>query len=258
MDSPGFDLSSKVAIVTGGASGLGRAICDGLCAGGSRLALLDRDAERGTAVVKELRERYPDCSARFIPCDVTQEQQVTAAFEELANELGSPDILINSAGINRAQPAQELSLDDWNAILSVNLTGTFLTCRSFGRYAIPRGRGAIVNIASMSGIIVNRGRHNSAYCAAKGGVIMYTKALVSEWARYGIRANAIAPGYFRTPFNEKWIADPEMYERALNNTPLHRIGEPPEIVPLVLLLVSDAASFITGAVYSIDGGYTVW
>lgn len=252
-----FDFTSRTAVVTGGASGLGRAIAEGLCMHGATIAILDVGKEAAESTRDEFRQRYGDRVVSYI-CDVSNEKVVAETFRLIREEIGTPQILVNSAGINYQRKAEELSLEDWNKIVGVNLTGTFLTCSHFGRYALEEGCGSIINIASMSGIIVNRHRNISAYSAAKGGVIMYTKAIASEWSQRGIRANAVAPGYFHTPFNEKWIQNNEVYRQALDNTPINRLGNPDEIVPLTLFLASEASSYITGAVYSIDGGYTIW
>ena len=252
-----FDFNSHTAIVTGGASGLGRAMADGLCAQGSQVAIIDYNEEAARKTASEIRSKYNKNVNPYF-CDVSDEKMVDATFSEIENDFGIPDILINSAGTNFPRKAEEMTSEEWSKIISVNLTGTFHTCSRFSRKILDKERGSIINIASMSGIIVNRGRHISAYCAAKGGVIMYSKAIASEWATRGIRVNAIAPGYFHTPFNEKWIQNDEVYTRALKNTPLNRLGKPDEIIPLALFLASDASSFITGSVYSIDGGYTIW
>ena len=175
------------------------------------------------------------------------------------NDFGKIDVLVNDAGICRSGKAEEMPLDDWNRVIAVNLTGQFITCKAVGSVMLRQKRGSILNIASMSGMVVNTPQCQCSYNASKAGVIMLTKSLAAEWAQSGIRVNAIAPGYVRTQISEfRYQAHDPIIERWMDFTPMGRPGQPDEISGGALYLVSDAASFATGTVLVIDGGYTSW
>ncbi|MDX6599453.1 MAG: hypothetical protein QOE87_3340 [Gaiellales bacterium] len=252
-----FDLSGRVAVVTGSASGLGQAIAGGLAAHGADVALADIDAG-GLAETAALVER---CGRRAlaVPTDVSDESAVVALFERVAGELGIPDILINDAFTPVISRPQNLELAQWDRALSVNLTGYFLCAREAGRRLIEAGRGgAIVNMSSIGGSS-GLGRGNFAYSVTKGGIIQLTRELAVEWGRYGIRVNAIQPVQFRTKglqarLDDAGDAAPALLERMQSAIPLGRIGEPPDMVGPVVFLVSDAACMVTGAILPVDGG----
>ncbi|MBC7190434.1 SDR family oxidoreductase [Candidatus Aerophobetes bacterium] len=256
-----FDLRGRVAIVTGAASGLGRAMAIGLAKAGADIVVADINADSASETSELIRETGQ--KSIVVGVDVTDSRQVDKMVKETLHEFGKVDILINSAGIVRSSeeraPLEEVSEADWNRMIQVNLTGTFLCAQRVGREMIKQRRGKIINIASMSGMIVNKGLTGvGVYCVSKAGVIMLTKALAVEWAKYNINVNCISPGYMKTPMTQKTRSNPVLSKIQLEMTPLQRYGEPEEIVGAAIFLSSDASSFMTGSNIVIDGGYTAW
>ncbi|MEI5680778.1 SDR family NAD(P)-dependent oxidoreductase [Mesorhizobium sp. CCNWLW179-1] len=243
-----FDLNGRVALVTGSARGIGLEIARVLHRFGAEVILTDINAEQ----IKEATASFPDRATGY-SVDVANPD----AVRELGNKIGRcPDILVNNAGISRAAPTSSTTDDDWRAVISVNLDGVFFCCRTFGVIMAERGSGAIVNIGSMSGKIVIQDTVVTAYNASKAGVHMLTKSLACEWAQTGVRVNAVAPAFIETPMTVKYPAITA--EKWRNLTPMGRYGKPAEVASAVLFLASDAASYITGTVLSVDGGYTAW
>jgi NAD(P)-dependent dehydrogenase (short-subunit alcohol dehydrogenase family) len=255
MAVPNFRLDSQVALVTGAASGIGRGIALGLAAAGADVACFDLPGAAIEQVCADIQAQGREAVA--ITGDVTRPDSLSEAVQAAESSLGPLSLAVNSAGIANAEHAEEMSLSQWQRVIDINLTGVFLSCQAEGRRMLEHGGGAIVNIASMSGSIVNRGLLQAHYNASKAAVAHLTKSLAMEWADRGIRVNALSPGYTATPMNLR----PEVAEQVTQferDTPLGRMATVDELVGPAIFLLSDAASFCTGVDLLVDGGFTCW
>jgi NAD(P)-dependent dehydrogenase (short-subunit alcohol dehydrogenase family) len=252
-----FKLTDRVALVTGGGRGIGLACAEALAEAGARVIVADRDA--GLAEQGRTTLQAKGAKAEAVVMDVTDSARVTQVADELVSRHGKVDILVNSAGIARSEtPAEKVTDEHWLNVLDVNLNGTFWCCRAFGSHMLQAKSGAIVNIGSMSGFIVNKPQEQSYYNASKAAVHHLTKSLAAEWGARGVRVNAVAPTYIATPLNEFVKSNRAMYDAWIGGTPMARLGKVEEIASVVLFLASDAASLMTGSIVLADGGYTCW
>jgi NAD(P)-dependent dehydrogenase (short-subunit alcohol dehydrogenase family) len=247
-----FHLVGRRAVVTGAASGIGRATSLRLAACGADVLVADVDEERLADLAAELR----DAGGRAHPIliDVSRAADVARLAEEAVSVLGGADILVNSAGINVRRPVLDLAPHEIEHVLRVNLLGVLLSCQAIGRLMVAQQSGAIVNVSSIMDTIAAPSR--APYIASKGGVSQLTRALAVEWAPHNVRVNAVSPGYCRTPLTEPALDDPRVIQHIATRIPMKRVAEPMEIATAILMLVTDAASYITGSVLYVDGGYT--
>jgi gluconate 5-dehydrogenase len=252
-----FDLSGRVALITGAAAGFGEVICAGFAEFGSDIAAADLDydgAKRTANKVAALGRR-----SVAIPVDVGNPEQIQSMMKAVIEALGTIDILVNCAGVPQHDAAESTPLETWDKVIDINLRGTFLCCQAAALVMLEKKKGVMINFSSIAGA-VGIGRGANVYCASKGGVNTLTKALALEWASRGIRVNAIAPCQFMTPGLREVIRDPQFDPKKLMETwtaniPLGRVGESQEIVGPALFLASDASSMVTGTILDVDGGY---
>ena len=251
-----FDLSGKTAIVTGGGTGIGRQMAQGLAEAGANLVLCARKAERCEQAASELEQL--GVRAIGLGCDVRDPEQVQHVVTKAVEELGGVDVLVNNAGTVWGASPEEMPLEGWQKVIDVNLTGVFLFSQAAGRVMIERGGGVIVNIASVAGLqggppeIIN----TIVYNASKGGVIAFTRDLACKWAQHGIRVNSIAPGWFPSDMSGYVLERHE--ERLKQHIPLGRFGGPHDLEGVVVFLASDASAYVTGHTLVVDGGESAW
>jgi NAD(P)-dependent dehydrogenase (short-subunit alcohol dehydrogenase family) len=251
MSYQAFDLSGKTAVVIGGTSGIGRAIARGLAESGADVVPSSRRLEQVKAVAAEIRS----LGRRSLEAvsDVGDRASLDQLLKKCIGEFGKVDILINSAGKTKRTPTIDVSDEEWTDILDTNVTGTLRACQVFGRHMLENNYGRIVNIASLTSFVALY--EVAAYSASKAAVAMLTKSLAIEWAPHGVNVNAIAPGVFRTALNQKLLDDTERGREFLLRTPMKRFGRVEELAGAAVFLASDAASFITGEVLVVDGGF---
>lgn len=252
-----FDLRERRAVITGAGRGIGREIAMTFAAAGAAVVVGDIDGVEAAKVAAELRSEF-DGNHDALHVDVRSSASVRAFAEQATERVGAVDILVNNAGIARNTPSEDMADTEWDEVLAVNLTGTFYCAREFGRSMLAHRGGSIVNIASMSGMIVNKPQPQAAYNASKAAVIMLTKSLAAEWAERNVRVNCVSPGYIGTDMTMKGMSN-EVWRRIwLEMTPMGRVGTPRDIALAVQYLASDAATFVTGTNLVVDGGYTSW
>jgi NAD(P)-dependent dehydrogenase (short-subunit alcohol dehydrogenase family) len=246
-----FDLTEKVAIVTGATKGLGQAMAVTLAKAGANIVVVSRHQEECDLAAEEIKALGVD--ALGCACDVSKHDMIEALVSKAIDTFGRIDILVNNAGTAVTIPSKDVTENDWDKVLNVNLKGVFFLTQAVGKEMIKQKYGRIVNIASMFGLVGDK--NVLPYLVSKGGVIQMTRGLALEWAKYNIMVNAVAPGYVITSINEKELNDDKVRRYIHNKTPLRRYGLPEEIAGAVLYLASDEASFVAGSVYSVDGGW---
>ncbi len=254
MATIAFDLSGRTAIVTGAGQGLGREFARSLAGAGADVVVAEIDLETGRDAAAEI-ERLGRRTL-FVETNVADRGSVEAAVDATREAFGRVDVLVNNAGITLWDDAEDVSPEDWQKVLDINLTGVFNGCQAGGRVMIEEGRGSIINIASMSGLIVNVPQAQASYNATKAAVIHLTRSLAVEWAAKGVRANAISPGYMDSPMARPFFEAPKFGGVWMDRIPMGRPGKPEELGGAVVFLASDASSYMTGANLVIDGGYT--
>ena len=249
-----FDLSGRVAIVTGGSRGLGKERAEGLAEAGARLMLCARRDEWLAPAVKEMRARGFQVEGML--CDVSTPEQVQAVVERTIEAFGKVDILLNNAGVSWGERPERMPFDKWQKVIDINLTGAFLFAQAAGREMLKRGYGRIINVSSVSGLQSSVvGPHYVGYAASKAGLFGLTRELAASWGRQGIRVNAIAPGFFHSRLADAAIEYAEPAIKARN--PIPRVGEAGELKGVALFLASDASNYITGQTIVVDGGRTI-
>jgi NAD(P)-dependent dehydrogenase (short-subunit alcohol dehydrogenase family) len=256
MNLPYFDLRDKVAIISGGATGIGRGIAEGLAEAGARIVIAARRVDKCEESCREIEEKT---GVKTLPhrCDVSNGEEIGNLVNDVVREMGQIDILVNNAGIRgNTRTILNMSMADWDDILNTNLKGVFMLSQAVVRRMAEQDKGGkIINVASIGSII---GLHSlSAYCASKGGCLQLTKVMALEWVRYNIQVNAILPGYFETAFGTEFFSS-DAGKKLLNNIPMRRLGQLEDIKGVAILLASHASDFMTGSAITIDGGHSSW
>ncbi|MFL6100318.1 MAG: SDR family NAD(P)-dependent oxidoreductase [Actinomycetales bacterium] len=249
-----FDLSGRTALVTGATRGLGRAFARALGEAGADVVIVGRDPEAARETESDLA--VLGRQSLTVLADITRREEIERVRDASLERFGAIDILVNNAGSCVHRPALEVTDDEWRQVMDVNLDAVWMCSQVIGRHMVERGAGSIVNIGSMSGLIVNRPQWQPGYNASKAAVHHLTRSLAAEWAPFGVRVNALAPGYVKTDMSP--VDDPQYRRQWLEDAPQQRYAMPDELGPAVVYLASDASSFVTGSVLFIDGGYSVF
>jgi len=249
-----FNLSGKTALVTGANRGLGHSFALALADVGANIVAVGRDFEATQRVALEITEAGH--SALPVKADITDRAQIEAALAQAKQQYGRIDVLINNAGACIHRPALEVTPEEWDLVMGTNVTALWNVSQIVGAHMIEAGGGSIVNMGSISGMIVNRPQFQPAYNASKAAVHQLTKSLAAEWAPHGVRVNALAPGYIKTDMSP--VDDPQYRRFWIEDAPMRRYATPAELGPAIVFLASDASSFVTGSILVVDGGYTVF
>jgi 2-deoxy-D-gluconate 3-dehydrogenase len=249
-----LSLSGKIALVTGAGSGIGKISAIQMAQNGAELVLLGRNEKKLAETSSEISTSVGKC--KWYSVDVTNTKELSNSIQKIRKECGEIDVLVNSAGVNIPQKAEDVTIDAWNTIMDTNVKGLFFCCQAVGRQSmIPRKQGVIVNISSQAGKVALPLR--AAYCSSKGAVDQLTRVLAFEWAKYGVRVNAVAPTFVETPFTKEMLIDQEFKNYVMNKIPLKRLATPLEVANAVCFLATNQSSMITGAIIPVDGGWTI-
>ena len=248
-----FSLTDRTALVTGGASGIGLAAAQRFLEAGARVVIGDLNRDESRKAVQSLGDKGFELES--LEMDVSDEDSIINVFNVVRKTHGSIDVLVNSAGTGARMDATELPLKLWQKVMDVNLTGCFLCSREAAGSMLEQGSGSIVNVASIMGLVGGGIYPNPAYQTSKGGVVNLTRTLALDWAKLGIRVNAVAPAFLRTPLTQGLLEEPGMEQKLLERTPMGRLVEPSEVADAILFLASDASSMITGHTLPVDGGW---
>lgn len=248
-----FNVKGKIVLITGGTKGIGAGISEIFAQNGANVVIVSRNQMECEDKARELKQRF-GVEAYAHSCDVQSKASVELLVHDTVKKFGKIDVTINNAGTSTTKPTVDLEEAEWDRIVGTNLKGVFLLCQAVGKQMIAQGYGKIINIASMFGLVGNKAV--LPYVSSKGGVVQMTRGLALKWAANNIQVNAVAPGYVITDINREKLSNEEIRQQVLSKTPLHRFGTVQEIASTVLYLASDEASYITGAIYSVDGGWT--
>lgn len=246
----GFNLSGKVALITGGSKGLGKYIAMDLAKAGAKIVIVSRHLAEGQRIAREIENSYGPAMA--LCADISRTDTLLPMVEEIIDRMGKIDILVNNAGTNIRKPALDFQEEEWDTVLNTNLKGTFFCSQIVAKTMVDTGGGKIINISSAAG-----GKAVpwlTPYSVSKAGIIHMTRALAIEWARYNITVNAIAPSYIETPLTREWLSDPQRHDLIAKRSPFNRVGQPTDLTGAVLLFASDNSNFITGQTLFVDGG----
>jgi NAD(P)-dependent dehydrogenase (short-subunit alcohol dehydrogenase family) len=257
MNLPYFDLKDKVAIISGGATGIGRGIAEALAEAGAHIVIAARRVKRCEEACREIQEKI---GVRTLPhrCDIDNRDEIEILVNDVIKEMGQIDILVNNSGIGGSEkPILKMTEEDWDSVLNTNLKGVFTLSQAVVKRMVERGKGGkVINVASIGGIIA--WPNMAAYCASKAGCVQLTKVMALEWVRYNIQVNAILPGYVATPLNTEFFSSEAGKKVINNNIPMRRLGQVEELKGVAILLASQASNFMTGSAIVIDGGHTCW
>ncbi|MDP2916998.1 MAG: glucose 1-dehydrogenase [Dehalococcoidia bacterium] len=250
-----FRVDNKIAVVVGGAGGIGEALAHGLAEYGARVAVADIDQAKAEQVARDVQAQEKQEAVAF-KFDITDENSVAALRDQVIAKFGTVDILVNSQGVNVKKDATEFPVKDWDFMFNINVRGTMLTCREFGKVLTEKKSGKVINLSSVRGVRATFWGGNEGYAATKAAIDMITRSLASEWAPYKINVNAIGPSTVATKFSERTLQDPERLKRFLASCPLGRVGQPIDVVGACIFLASPASDYITGQIIYLDGGLT--
>lgn len=248
-----FESKGKMVLITGATKGIGAGIAEAFAQNGADVVIVSRNQAECEAVSEDLSQRF-GVRAYAHSCDVTKLSSIETLVSDTVKKFGRIDVLVNNAGVAVTKPAVDLTEEDWDKVLNTNLKGVFFLSQAVGKAMIERKAGKVINVASMFGLVGDKGI--LPYLASKGGVLQMTKGLALEWAKYNIQVNAVAPGYVITALNGKMLNTDAVREKIFAKTPMRRYAESKEVASTVLYLASDEASYVTGSVYSVDGGWT--